>query len=844
MSNDSLSGDTGPEAPEPVDAVDTRGRRLATWALEIWVLCAFAIAQPLFALLGDNATFFIAHRAEGAEIVWFAVTLVIAVPAALFAVDCVAEIIDIIIARLLRSRSRTVRLAPVVHVIILGVLVAATLTPPLARAVGSGPNVWLAMMAVLAICGAYLFARFSPLRRVVRYAAFAPPLFVVLFLFGSPVSDLVGGPWSTSMTETTGGAATLGPGTVDTPPIVWMVLDEFPLSLLVGPDGELEADRYPNLARLASMSTWYPNYTAGAVFTERAVPAMLTGRWPTAGQLPIASQQPDNLFSIVDGPDYPVAAYEFLTDMCPTDVCEDRPEPEGVALWGDIWAVYLRHLLPESAADRFVGRIDQNWTGFGLDPAASAATDATSGDDQGDADDASSDQPDADQTSDAEQDDDDDWWLTDGDTDGDNAVYGAIDDAGDDLVDGGVVGADGSDRVEGDGGGSTSIHDETARWAVLAEMAHDFNGNVDLFGAFVEPLRDSDLRGLHYLHMRLPHGPVRYLPDGRKYIAYFEPRTQGDGSWPDDEASMRTMMQRTVVQAMFADRLVGEMLDALEESGRLDETVIVVSSDHGGSLRPGAHPRSMDDEDSALDSVPALLLIKDAGGTGGTVDTRRAQQVDILPTVLELIGMDPHGRESVPADRALDGLAMTPGHDRQWRNRIVIRATDQGPVEYVDPPVFMDSPTIGWIRSMLPYPTNPYALGPAGDVVGLLSGTSDHDMAPFAFIPDAPDMFEDVHLKPRSGLDPDDVTGSFLPVLISGVIDQVPGAVHVAAVVNGRVAGVGESFLYEGVQRVSILIDPDTLRDGPNDVSFLTIDTEAESLDLVNWSTMPVLPNS
>jgi len=33
------------------------------------VLCAFAVAQPLFDLLGSNPTFFVAHEAGGAELV-------------------------------------------------------------------------------------------------------------------------------------------------------------------------------------------------------------------------------------------------------------------------------------------------------------------------------------------------------------------------------------------------------------------------------------------------------------------------------------------------------------------------------------------------------------------------------------------------------------------------------------------------------------------------------------------------------------------------------------------------------------------------------------------------------
>ena len=48
------------------------------------------------------------------------------------------------------------------------------------------------------------------------------------------------------------------------PPVVLIVLDEFPVDSLLLPDGRIDARRFPGFASLARHSTWFPN--AGAVY--------------------------------------------------------------------------------------------------------------------------------------------------------------------------------------------------------------------------------------------------------------------------------------------------------------------------------------------------------------------------------------------------------------------------------------------------------------------------------------------------------------------------------------------------------------------------------------------------
>src|ERR671936_3185977 len=55
--------------------------------LHLLALCSFAVAQPLFDLLGKNPEFFVAHDSTRGDIVLFALALALGIPLLLLAVE-------------------------------------------------------------------------------------------------------------------------------------------------------------------------------------------------------------------------------------------------------------------------------------------------------------------------------------------------------------------------------------------------------------------------------------------------------------------------------------------------------------------------------------------------------------------------------------------------------------------------------------------------------------------------------------------------------------------------------------------------------------------------------------
>jgi hypothetical protein len=105
------------------------------------------------------------------------------------------------------------------------------------------------------------------------------------------------------------------------PPVVIVVFDEFPADTLIGPDGRIDAARYPNFAALARTSTWFRNGQTVYDSTFKAVPAILDARMPRAGTAPdVRSHQP-SVFHLMNRLGYDVVKVESGTALCPPWIC-------------------------------------------------------------------------------------------------------------------------------------------------------------------------------------------------------------------------------------------------------------------------------------------------------------------------------------------------------------------------------------------------------------------------------------------------------------------------------------------------------------------------------------------
>jgi hypothetical protein len=106
--------------------------------------------------------------------------------------------------------------------------------------------------------------------------------------------------------------------------VLFIVLDEAPLFPLLKTDGTINRERYPGFASLADHSTWYRNAMTTAQRTTEAVPAVLTGKWPTFKNYPYFKDHPKNLFTLLRE-EKKLNVYQAITNLCPKNVCANAP---------------------------------------------------------------------------------------------------------------------------------------------------------------------------------------------------------------------------------------------------------------------------------------------------------------------------------------------------------------------------------------------------------------------------------------------------------------------------------------------------------------------------------------
>ena len=189
-----------------------------------------------------------------------------------------------------------------------------------------------------------------------------------------------------------------------------------------------------------------------------------------------------------------------------------------------------------------------------------------------------------------------------------------------------------------------------------ARLEESRAGEADDFRAFVEQLPAAGERPrLVVLHSLLPHSPWIHLPSGRRYPARagaLERRGFTVGRWADSPWTVIQAQQRHLLQTRFTDKLLGELLEGLRARGLWDDALVIITADHGISFRQGEWVRDASPA-NFVDIANVPLFVKAPGQAAARVDERAASAVDLLPTVVDVLGLAAPG-----AGLSFDGASL------------------------------------------------------------------------------------------------------------------------------------------------------------------------------------------
>ncbi|MFP6806384.1 MAG: sulfatase [Pseudomonadales bacterium] len=134
-------------------------------------------------------------------------------------------------------------------------------------------------------------------------------------------------------------------------------------------------------------------------------------------------------------------------------------------------------------------------------------------------------------------------------------------------------------------------------------------------------------------------------PHSAQECSGFSPNPEGIKIFPrqpqqiSDMAAVRQMFDGYDTGVLFADEYVGRLLNQLDDMGILEDTAIMLSSDHGETLGElnvyGDHQTA----DQKTTHIPMILKWPDTDALSGRQFAALHYQIDFSATILELLGV-------------------------------------------------------------------------------------------------------------------------------------------------------------------------------------------------------------
>lgn len=192
-------------------------------------------------------------------------------------------------------------------------------------------------------------------------------------------------------------------------------------------------------------------------------------------------------------------------------------------------------------------------------------------------------------------------------------------------------------------------------WGNFAGATAEVRDDFDIVGRFNDHV-DADRRAqvgrfldlielpasqptLYFAHLLLPHIPWTYLPTGQGYVTESPAPGSTPTGWGSDEWLVMQAYQRHLLQVQYSDRIVGHVIEALEDMGIYEDSLIVIAADHGTADIPEVEHRRVITTETVghIAAVPLFMKLPNMGRVG--IDDYRAETVDVLPTIADVLDL-------------------------------------------------------------------------------------------------------------------------------------------------------------------------------------------------------------
>lgn len=207
---------------------------------------------------------------------------------------------------------------------------------------------------------------------------------------------------------------------------------------------------------------------------------------------------------------------------------------------------------------------------------------------------------------------------------------------------------------------------------------------------FIREHADESSPFLAYVPFNAPHSPFQAKEE---YLPMYSDLAAVQGNWtgnseaPPQRPSAQQIQNRRILGAMIhsLDEGVGRILDALDEAGVTEDTLVIFSSDNGGVGAVGENAPLRGAKQSVFEGgirVPASARWP-GKIPAGSVTVAPLANIDVLPTLMRVAGVEGRGVRPLDGIDALDVLTGdTPVIDRDLYNYIGQAGLDQEQISY------------------------------------------------------------------------------------------------------------------------------------------------------------------
>jgi len=172
----------------------------------------------------------------------------------------------------------------------------------------------------------------------------------------------------------------------------------------------------------------------------------------------------------------------------------------------------------------------------------------------------------------------------------------------------------------------------------------------------------------HYKPEQMPL-PPNYMPAHPFDLGIMRIRDENLGAWPRSPLQVKKQLADYYGMITHMDKRIGDILNALEQYGLMENTIIVFSSDHG--LAIGSHGL-LGKQNLYEASMKAPLIIKGPGIPANETRDALIYLFDIYPTLCNLV--------ELPVPHRVDGIdlsAVIKGAKRDVRDALFTTYSDQ-----------------------------------------------------------------------------------------------------------------------------------------------------------------------